>query len=312
MFRNLLTISSAIAILFATASCREKSTSPPSPQPTASATKSIVLGDISNEPVERIQQFQPLADYLAANLGKFGIGRGEVKIVPDMESMVKSLKSGEIDLYFDSLYPALIASEQSGAVPILRRWKDGHPEYYTVIFTRANSGITALEDLKGKTLGLEEEVSTSGYLMPMAYLLGKGLNLVEKPNPNASVAADDVGYVFTGDNENTIQWVLNDKVVAGAVDNLTFAKIPDETEAALKVLAKTEKVARHLVLIRADIDPAERDAIAALLRNLDKTEEGQKILQQFEQTTKFDRFPSEASLQEMQKLYQQVQTQRAK
>src|SRR5262245_48461476 len=60
---------------------QQASTPTPSPSPEPVATKAIVLGDIDeDDPISKIQEFQPIADYLAENLTDFGITKGEVKI----------------------------------------------------------------------------------------------------------------------------------------------------------------------------------------------------------------------------------------
>src|SRR5262245_63824246 len=78
----------------------------PTPEPTA-ATRAIVLGDISDDPTEVIEGTQPLADYLASQLGEYGITEGQVRIASSTDEMVDLLKRGEVDLYFDRTYPAI-------------------------------------------------------------------------------------------------------------------------------------------------------------------------------------------------------------
>src|SRR5262249_14829565 len=73
---------------------------------TGAATKNtLILADISDSPSKRIAAFQPLADYLGAHLGKFGINTGSVKIAPDFPTMIQWMKSEQVDIYFDSPYP---------------------------------------------------------------------------------------------------------------------------------------------------------------------------------------------------------------
>lgn len=298
-------------IIVGTASCAPKSTSvatvSSSDTPTTSeATTEIVLGDVSaDEPLRKIEQFQPLADYLAANLQEFGIGAGEVKIVRDLSTMAENLDSGEIDLYFDSPYPSLTVMSLSEAQPLLRQSKEGVDEYYSVFFTNNDSGIETLADLKGQILGLDTEYSTSGYFLPTIYLKEtQETNLARKESETDSVAADEIGYYFTRDDENTIQYVVSGRLVAGAVDYPTYLKIPEDTRRRLKIIGQTQKVPRQLVLTAADMEPELKAAIKSLLIELPQQPKGKEILADFEATVEFDELSTAQSWQEVQELYQ--------
>ena len=126
-----------------------------------------------------------------------------------METMAQWLRAGEVDLYFDSLYPAIIVGDLSGTWPILRRWKDGVSEYHAVIFARAGSGIESLDDRRGEVIALDEELSTSGFLLPLAYLVEQGLRVVPARGGSATPADGAVRYSFSGGDDNTLQWVIS-------------------------------------------------------------------------------------------------------
>lgn len=312
MSRKLWSITILIAVLLA--GCGGQATQPPAVQTEEAATeepeagRTLVFAEISNDPVETTDRFQPLMDYLAENLSKYGITSGEVRVAPDIETLTEWMGNGEVDLFFDSAYPALSVAEPTGAQPILRRWRSGVGEYHSVIFARADSGITSLADLKGKIIGFETPYSTTAYFLPTAMLLEAGLTLIELPDPGAEVPADQVGYVFSGDDENHMQWVVSELVAAGATDNATFEEdFPPETRDQLVIIARSITIPRQIVLVKADMDDGLVEAIKELLIGLEQTEEGLAILDTA-RTTKFDEFPggADAALAEIRELFDLV------
>lgn len=299
-----------LAVILFAAGCQPATLSSPTPDATATPGVSLVLGDISDEPAETIKGTQPMADYLAARLGSHGVGRGEVKIAPDLETMIQWMEMGEVDLYFDSPYPALVISQAAGAQPILRRQKYGVSEYYSVFFSRADADFAELEDVQGNMVAFEEAFSTSGYMLPFSHLIEQGYRPIEKPSPETAVSPDEVGYVFSTADNTTVQWVVSGKVPIGVVDNVTFRRLPQETQNELRIFAQTGSVPRQLVLVRADLDPELVSEIKAILQAMDESEEGQAVLETF-LTSEFDEFPQGASqaLGRMKVLYQLVQDQ---
>jgi len=272
---------------------------------------SIILGDIDDNPVKIIGELQPLADYLAAGLEELGIETGEVMVAPDMETMIDWLETGEVDILFDSPYPAMVMVIESGSVPVLRRWKDGVAEYHTVFFAMEDSGLETLEDLEGQMIAFEVPESTSGFMLPTAHLLEMGLNPVNKVRVTSPVRNDEIGYVFSSETETTIQWVISNRVIAGAVDNEAFARIPEETRQHMVILGETVNVPRHLMIVRPDMDPALVEAITEILIVMHEDEDAQEILDSVN-TTRFDLFPEGAEtvlndLQDMLELVQQQQ-----
>ena len=253
--------------------------------------QTIVLGDISDDPAEVIEGTQPFADYIAEQLSDFGITEGQVKITSSADEMAQLLASGEVDLYFDSVYPATLVSDASGGEIILRRWRYGVEEYQSVIFTSVDSGITSIDDLRGELIAFDNEFSTSGFVLPAVYLRKQGLQLDGKVSYNDSVGEDKLGFVFSYDDENTLQWVLRGFVAAGATDDYNFDKaFPDDITANLVELVRTESVPRQVVVISPQMDSEMLDLLIQILITAHETKKGQIALEPF-QTTKFDRFP---------------------
>ncbi|MBK8985622.1 MAG: PhnD/SsuA/transferrin family substrate-binding protein [Chloroflexi bacterium] len=167
-----------------------------------------------------------------------------------------------------------------------------------------------MDDLVGQMVAFEEPFSTSGYMLPLAYLIGRGLTPVEKMALATAVAPNEIGYVFSTADNTTIQWVISGLVPAGVTDNITFGRLPAETQAELAVFAATDDVPRQLVLVRADLDETLVAALKAELLAMDENESGQSALEIF-LTTEFTEFPEGPgeALAQMKTLYQLVQTQ---
>lgn len=308
--KPLLTITSLITILCTVAACSSDTptaslTQVAAPTTTSEPAKFIVLGDISDNPRKKIRKFQPLANYLGSNLSEFN--QGKVKIAPDMETMIDWLKSGEVDIYIDSPYPAMMAINNADAKPILRRWKKGTAEYHSLIFTMSDRQINSLRDLTGKVVAFDHPASTTGYMLPLTKLWESGVTPKEVKSASSVIAQDTVGYVFTYEDENSIEWLLSGKVAAVAIDNHAYNKLPAEIKEQTVILAETNKIARNLVLVNQEMSPDEIKDISATLLEMDQTAEGKAVLEKFGRTAKFDNFPLESDLARIQELYQQVQ-----
>lgn len=290
------------------AACSTNQTDQPEVTIENEAGEALVIGDISDEPAETIKGTQPLADYLATELADYGISHGEVKIAPDLDTMTQWMEEGKVDLYFDSPYPALVISQEAGATPILRRLKYGVDQYHSVFISKADSEYDDLSDLKGEMVAFEEAFSTSGYMLPLAFLIENDMNPELKNNVETAVSDDEVGYVFSTADNTTIQWIISGKVPVGVTDNVTFGRLPEETQAELQIFAETEDVPRQLVLVSSDVNKELVNAIKTELLEMEENESGQEALDIF-LTTEFDEFPegAEKALERMGELYALVQ-----
>lgn len=297
-----------LVIVWTLVACGPEAAMTPEEPTAVSDGRTLVLGDISDEAIETIRGTQPTADYLAAQLADMGITGGTVKIAPDLDTMVQWMQDGEVDLYFDSPYPVLVISDETGATPILRRFRFGVPEYHSVFFVPVDSEINSLEDLRGRLVAFEEAFSTSGYMLPLSFLMEQQMNPVLKSTPESEVAADEVGYVFSTADNTTVQWVVSGVVPAGVVDNVTFSRLPEDTQAQLKIVARTEDVPRQMVLVRAGMEADMVAAIREALMGMEESEEGRAALELF-QTTEFAEFEegAEIELARMRQLYELVQ-----
>ncbi|MFD0857360.1 phosphonate ABC transporter substrate-binding protein [Roseovarius aquimarinus] len=156
---------------------------------------------------DRMNSYQCLADYTTEALGV------ETKLFApaDYNGVIQGLLGGTIDMAWlgASAYAAVYLEDAEVVEPVLVKTNlDGSYAYHSIGFARKDSGITSLEDAKGKVFGFGDPNSTSGYLIPS----------VEIPQQTgASMESGDFfGEVkFTGGHEQTIVAVDNGDVDAG-------------------------------------------------------------------------------------------------
>ena len=258
--------------------------------PAANAGDTLVIGSISGNAQEETASFQPLAGYLAARLGNVGLSRVSVHVAQNAGNMAKALRSGQVDIYIDSPLIAELVGRASGARPILRRWKRGIAEYQSLFVAHRDANVDDFSDLVGHVVAFDDHFSSSGYLLPKAILLQHGFRVVRLERPEDPVPAGAIGYVFTGDDLNTVFWTLKRRVVAG-VTNESFLEKFGRKRDELVVFAESAKLPRHVVMVRGDLDPVLVAAIEATLLGMEHEEVGRRALAEFQETVRFDRFP---------------------
>ena len=292
--------------------CASNSPAPtlaPISTPSLGRDQIIVLGDIdAHEPLKKVKRFGPLADYLAENLGELGIEEGKVLIARDIAEMGSFLKEGKVDIYFDSGFPTLAAQQISGSQIISRRWKGESATYWSTFVVRRDSSIRRVEDFVGKVVAFEEPYSTSGFVLPAGTLIQRGFSLVEVSGPDAAIGSDEIGYLFSLDEENTIELILEGRVAGGGVSNQDYEKLPPELMDRLVRFDRTITVPRQLVSVRPGLDPQLVVKIQHLLVGLEQSEHGRELLQSLKKTTRFDSISSDtqASLEELEVLMKLV------
>ena len=254
--------------------------------------KSLTLGLVSGTSQKEIEaHFQNFIRYVAGNLGSNQETEGQVVIVPSPLQMAKFLEEKKIDFYMESPYPTYLINKQGAAILLLRRWKSGMAEYRGLILGKKDSEVNRLEQLRGKMIAFEDPGSTSGYFLPKVLLLKKGFRLSEKPRLDAKIGPQEIGYVFASTNANVVNLVLSRQVAAGAFSDDDYGALDGTKKAEIIILAQTELFPRHLVSVRKDLNPLVKNRLKEVLLAMNQEEEGRSIMQQTDNTTKFDLLP---------------------
>jgi phosphonate transport system substrate-binding protein len=270
----------------------------------------LTTGEISDDPDDVIKSKTPFVAYIAGNLADFGYQCGNLEVVDTLDEMTGLIEQGKVDVYMDSMYPATLVSSATGAQPILRRWRNCDPDYYSVIFTTSASGITTIDELSGHMMAMDQIYSTSGFVLPAVYLIDQGEYLAIKDAYDMPVPADEIGIYFSFDDKNTLNLVLEGKVIAGATDDYNFSKWEKESPGTFRKLAETEPVPRQVVLVRSGLEAGTREAIRKQLAGAHLDPAGLEVMNQDAGTCLYDDTPEgiQATFEEMRQMHDKLMT----
>ena len=250
------------------------------------SARTLTVGSITDKAAQEFRTWNPFIRYLARQLASDDIEDGKLVTARDSLEMARYLREGSVDLFIDSPLVALGVSRASGSILFMRRWKDGVAEYQSVIFTRADSPLQRAADLAGRKIAFKSADSTSSYVVPRLWIERAQLRLIGLENHRALAPAGQVGFIFSGSDENGLFQVLAGHVEASAMGSHELMRLAPA--GAIKVIAQSEPLPRQLVSHRGGLPAPLVARIRAVLIGMEQTEEGRNILAAFEKTTRFD------------------------
>lgn len=265
--------------------------------PSMRTSNRLVIGRISTNVRKHWPRLEAMANYLAAELADQGIAGIDVRLVDTLEEMQELFRSGEIDLVSETAFGAIELAQDGLAEMLLREWKSGVSAYSTVLFARRDSGIDSLDDLVGRSFVFEDRGSTSGYLVPRAFMAQAGYDLVELDDPLASPPAGSVGYAFAEDEEDVVSRVVRGFADVGAISNLDWADEDEVSEADkldLVIVHETDPIIRSIMLVRSGLDQDIKTRLATVLERMHESEAGLETLREYWKVARFDRIEGAA------------------
>jgi phosphonate transport system substrate-binding protein len=254
----------------------------------AVAVRFGVIAEEPNEPGRMFNAYSPLLARLRERLAPAGIGVEGLVIARDLDDLAQRLARREVDFVLESLFPTLALRARSRSLdPALLVVRRGQREYRSVFFTRQESPIRNLADLRGRTLVLQAIRSTSAFALPRAELRRAGLRLL--PADDAAADASSVRYVLAGAEINQAVWVLRQKGDAGAFNEGDWEALPEKLRARLRVFERSRPIPRGLVGFRSGLAAATRRTIEQALLGLHEDDAGRGVLAQAMGITRFER-----------------------
>ncbi len=226
--------------------CRSKTALDPSGTP-----YQLVVGIYEGDnPGELTKALEPVRAYLSKKLGMPVV----FQETTDYSSVIEALMTKKVHMAYLSPFPYVLTTQKMKLVPIVVPGRNGQPAFYhSLIVTGAGSGIHSMDDLKVKshslTLCFADPISTSGHLVPRAYL--RSINL----DPTTSFKQT----LFAGSHFASILMAKTGKVDVACAFNYALDKLIREKTIKpgdIVVLWQSDPIEQNPIAMRPDINPA--------------------------------------------------------
>jgi phosphonate transport system substrate-binding protein len=207
-------------------------------------------------PAELHRIYDPLAEYLTREIGE----KVTIVIPKDFNAYNEAVRTGKMDIGFANPLIYVKAKAKTNIEPlVLSAWKKDGTRLRGVIVVRKDSGITNLQDLKGKKIAFVEKDSGAGYIFQMFLMSKAGLN----------VRKDITVLPFTKRHDAVIMDVYNKKADAGGVRDDEIEKLKDKIDISqLRIVGYTDYFPNWPVFATPKFNKATAAKIRAALLKL--------------------------------------------
>ena len=150
----------------------------------------------------------------------------------DYDGVIQGLLGGTLDYAWlgASAYAKIqLTDPEAIEVKLTKQNTNGSTGYYSIGFTRKDTGITSIDDAKGKIFAFAEPNSTSGYLVPAAELTakyGKLEDFFSEVKMSGGHEQTNVG-VAKGDFDAGVSWADGNGNWEDGYDSGAFRKAAD-------------------------------------------------------------------------------------
>jgi len=212
---------------------------------------------------------QQVADLLHDETGLYF----DTNVATEYAGVVEAMCSDPPEAHMASLatFSYVLANERCGVETELVAVRYGSPTYNGQLITLADSGISSISDLAGKTFCRPDPLSTSGWIIPNLSMRAEGIN------PESDLAE----IVDAGSHDAVVAAVYNGDCDAGAtyVDarGTLEEDHPDVMEKVV-VFHVTADIPNDGVQFIPDMDEELKTQIVDGLMAIAETEEGQEAL----------------------------------
>lgn len=221
---------------------------------------------------EQKKRYQPVADYLSKKAGV----KVELCVLSRYGNILENFVSNRLDGAFFGSFTGALALRKLPVEALARpEYLDGTSTYHGLLFVRKDSGISSVNEMKGKRFAFVDKATTAGYLLPLYYFRMQGID------DHRSWFRETY---FAGTHETSIYDVLEKRADVGAAKNSVFARLASRDpliSAELMILAKSPDVPENGLCVREDLGTSLKTKFKETLLNMNHDEEGREVLTGF-------------------------------
>ncbi len=218
------------------------------------------------------QRFKLLGEHLSKKTGV----TVEFTILSRYGNIVDRFTAEKMDGAFFGSFTGALAIKKLGVVPLARPVNlDGTSTYHGYLFTRKDSGIKSVKEMKNKKMAFVDKATTAGYIFPLAYLKENGVTDTDHFFSET---------FFTGSHDAAINAVLNRKTDLGAAKHSIYDRVRKDdprVDSELIILAESTRVPSNGLGVRKDLPESLKNKLKTVLLGLHTDPDGKVVLQQF-------------------------------
>jgi phosphonate transport system substrate-binding protein len=210
----------------------------------------LVMAIVQSENLDQIKAVR--AEIIQFVSKKIGIPI-EVIYTSDYTGVIEALKAKKVHLADIPPFAYVLATRTMKLTPLVTFGTNGKPStYQSVIIVNGHSKLMSMADVKAKSKNLTfcfvDPASTSGHLIPRAYLNTIGLN------PDSAFKQT----IFAGNHLASVLAVKSGKIDVGCTTSIVFGMMerakmiaPDD----IRVLWTSDPIVAQPIVARSDLNP---------------------------------------------------------
>jgi phosphonate transport system substrate-binding protein len=224
----------------------------------------------STNPDAAATQGQALAAFVQTACGMVAVP----KVFTDYEALGNAVGEGKLDV---ALLPpfAFVRAEGKGKIePLFKVIRNGQPTYRALLFGNSRTPVKSLVDFaKARPMKVAwvDSSSATGYLLPKALLLGKGINPAQAFTDQNFLNSHDAVCNAVATEQADLGATFTDDPVTAKTTQITGCKSAlGAGVAKLTIVAASDAIPNDALVVRPGFDAALKAKLAEAAKKADK------------------------------------------